>query len=447
MTLFWALVSWAVMLPVLPIVYSLQKNECRPKKNLIAGVTLPYEAQEDGEVHALLEQYRKELKAVCLGMLAAVIPSLLFKSVGLFLTYYILWAIALAAVFLIPYIRCNRSLQKLKVERGWRQSRETPQVVTDLKAAAEEMRRPSLWWFLPPFLLSLVPLLFDRSIWGIWVLDAALVPVFYLCCRYLYRNRAEVVDEDSGRTLALTRIRRYNWSKCWITLAWATGLFNLGLWLTLEHIWLCMAVILAYGFTGCITVIRIEFRVRRLQEKLTADSGRGYYVDGDDHWIWGMIYYNPNDTRLTVNARVGVGSSLNMARRPAQIIMGLLLAVLLACPLCGVWMLGMERAPVELEITDTELTGSHFGRHWSVALADVAEIEVIETLPRLSRIMGTGMETACTGQFSSSQWGRVTLCIDPRVGPWLLVKQNDGELFLFGASEEGRTAETATKLR
>ena len=79
MTLFWALISWAVMLPVLPIVYSLQKNECKPKKNLIAGVTLPYEAQEDGEVHALLEQYRKELKAVCLGMLAAVIPSLLFK--------------------------------------------------------------------------------------------------------------------------------------------------------------------------------------------------------------------------------------------------------------------------------------------------------------------------------------------------------------------------------
>ena len=145
---------------------------------------------------------------------------------------------------------------------------------------------------------------------------------------------------------------------------------------------------------------------------------------------------------------MGVGSSLNMARRPAQIIMGLLLAVLLACPLCGVWMLGMERAPVETPVTIRGFEDVEAGIvKWPMSVVRISSKEVIETLPRLSRIMGTGMETACTGQFSSSQWGRVTLCIDPRVGPWLLVKQNDGELFLFGASEEGRTAETAAKLR
>ena len=42
---------------------------------------------------------------------------------------------------------------------------------------------------------------------------------------------------------------------------------------------------------------------------------------------------------------MGVGTTANLARRPAQVIMGLVLLLLLACPLMGVWIMGMERAP------------------------------------------------------------------------------------------------------
>lgn len=446
MTLFWALFSWAAMLPVLPIVYFTQKNDCKPKKNVIVGATMPYVSHTDPAVLSLLERYKKEMKRMCWIMLAATVPSLFFRSFGIFLTYMVTWVIVLSVVFMVPYIRCNTALRKLKEERGWRRTEDAPQAVTDLEAAAEEMRWLSPWWFLPPFIISLVPLFFDRMLWGLWVLDAVLVPLFYLCYRYLYRSRAEVVDEDSQRTIALTRIRRYNRGKFWLVMAWATGFFNIGLWLTLEHIWLCMAVILTYSLVVCVSAIGIEFRVRRLQEKLTADSGQGYYVDEDDRWIWGMFYYNPNDTRLMVNARVGINSTLNLARRSGQVIMGLSLALLLACPLVGVWMIGMEHAPVELEVTEAEIVGSHYGGHWSVALADIAEVEVIEKLPRLTRVAGTGMETACTGQFSSSEWGRVTLCINPQAGPWLLVKDSNGKLFLFGAGEEGTVEEIAASL-
>ncbi|MDE7219375.1 MAG: hypothetical protein K2O45_07120 [Oscillospiraceae bacterium] len=446
MTLFWSIVAWAVMLPVLPIVYFTQKNECKPKKNIIAGVTLPYEAQRDEEVLAMLERYRRELKQMCWVMLAVMVPSLFFRSVGLFMIYFMLWIIALCTVFAVPYIRCNKSLRQLKEKRGWRRTEDVPQVVTDLKAAAEEMRWLSPWWFLPPFLIALVPLAFEREVWWAWTICAALVPAFYLCYRHLYRNRAEVVDADSQRTMALTRIRRYNWGKVWLVTAWATGLFNVLLWLTLDHVWLCMGVCLLYGAVTVAEAVGIEFRVRRLQEKLTADSGQGFYVDEDDLWIWGMLYYNPNDARLMVNARVGVGTTANLARRPAQVIMALVLLLLLACPLIGVWMMGMERAPVKLAVTETELVGSHFGGEWGVALEDIAEVRVLEERPPLRRVAGTGMESALTGQFNADGWGRVTVCIAPRTGPWLLVTAEDGKLFLFGASEEGAVEEIAAKL-
>lgn len=446
MTLFWKLIMWAGIIWLLPLLNAYFKSECKPKKNIIAGVTLPYSAQDDTAVLALLAQYKKDLKLTCWIMLAAAAPSLLLQGFGAFMTYWLTWTILMCLSFYVPYIRCNKALRKLKEDRGWRRTEEAPQVVTDLKAAAEEMRWLSPWWFLPPFVISLVPLFFERTVWWLWGLDAVIVPVSYLCYRYLYRNRAEVVDEDSERTLALTRIRRYNWGKCWLIVAWATGLFNVGMWLTLENIWLCMAVILVYGLVVCVSVIGIEFRVRRLQEKLTADSGQGYYVDEDDRWIWGMIYYNPNDARLTINNRTGVGTTINLARRSGQILMGLGLALLLACPLVGVWMMGMERAPVELEVTETEIIGSHYGGEWSVALEDIGSVEVLKERPPLRRVAGTGMESALTGQFNADGWGRVTVCIDPRTGPWLLVTAEDGKLFLFGASEEGAVEEIAAKL-
>lgn len=446
MTLFWKLIMWAGIIWLLPLLNAYFKSECKPKKNIIAGVTLPYSAQDDAAVLALLARYKKDLKLTCWIMLAAAVPSLLLQGFGAFMTYWLTWTIFMCLSFYVPYIRCNKALRKLKEDRGWRRAEEAPQVVTDLKAAAEEMRWLSPWWFLPPFVISLVPLFFERTVWWLWGLNAVIVPVSYLCYRYLYRNRAEVVDEDSERTLALTRIRRYNWGKCWLIVAWATGLFNVGMWLTLENIWLCMAVILVYGLVVCVSVIGIEFRVRRLQEKLTENSGQGYYVDEDDRWIWGMIYYNPNDARLTINNRTGVGTTINLARRSGQILMGSGLALLLACPLIGVWMIGMERAPVELEVTGTEIIGSHYGGEWSVALEDIKEVRVLKERPPLRRVAGTGMESALTGQFNADGWGRVTVCIDPRTGPWLLVTTEDGKLFLFGASEEGAVEEIAAKL-
>ena len=107
----------------------------------------------------------------------------------------------------------------------------------------------------------------------------------------------------------------------------------------------------------------------------------------------------------------------------------------------------MERAPVELEITEDAITGSHYGGHWSAALEDIAEIEVVEELPRLRRVAGTGMDSALTGQYSADGWGRITCCIDPRTGPWLKVTTVDGSIFLFGSSKAGAAASAAAELR
>lgn len=438
------LILWGSLIWLPWLMYAMLRNEAKPKKNIVVGVTLPYEAQTDPAVRELLAGYQRQLKQAAWLVTVPALPCLLIRSVGLSMLLWFIWILAACVVPNIPYVRCNRALARLKAQRGWRRQ-DGGTAVIDLRAAAEKMRWLSPLWFLPPFLVSLVPLFFQRALWWLWLLGAGLVAVFYACYRFLYRDRSEMVDGDTERTLALTRVRRYNWGNAWLVCAWATGALNLGMWLTLDRVWLFMAVVLAYSLVVTLAVLGIEFRVRRLQERLTAGSGRDFRVDEDDRWIWGMFYYNPNDSHLMVNARVGVNATFNFARRPAQILTALFLALLLACPLIGVWIMHMEKAPVELTVTETALAGSHAGSRWAVDLADIESAEVLEDLPPIRRSVGTAMSTACTGTWRCDEWGTFTCCIDPRTGPWLLLRTVDGEVFLFGGGDSG-AVETAAAL-
>lgn len=431
--LLWACVLW---LPWL--MYWMLKNETRPKKNIIVGVTLPREAREDPAVRALLERFRRELLAVtCLCMLPAL-PALFIRSFGLSMTVWLTWIVVVTIVPYKPYIRCDRALRALKEERGWRRRGSIP-AVADLRAAAGEIKWLSPALFLPPLLVSLLPLALDRSLWPLWLVLPAMVVLLYVCYRCCYRSKAETVDANGERTAALTRIRRYNWGKAWLVMAWATGILNPLIWLTLDSVWWSAAVLVGYTAVVLWTMLRIELRVRALQERLCADSGQGEYVDEDDHWIWGLFYYNPQDRRFLVNARVGINSTVNLARRSGQVAAGAVALLLLCCPLAGVWTMGVERTAVELTVTDTELVASRFGREYVLPLEDIAAVRRLEELPEMHRVSGSGLENVRSGVWTCGDWGRVTCCIDPRTGPWLLVERTDGSCYLLNSAEPTET--------
>ena len=48
------------------------------------------------------------------------------------------------------------------------------------------------------------------------------------------------------------------------------------------------------------------------------------------YWKAGLFYYNPDDPRLFVGKRLGIGWTLNFARPVAWGLMALILAILLA---------------------------------------------------------------------------------------------------------------------
>ena len=432
------IILWLSIIWLAPLMCFVLANETKFKKNIAMGVTLPFEGRQDGEVQKRLSRCKKELGALCLFLLLLALPCMFIKGLAGNMTLWFLWLDLCIFLPFIPYVRCNRELRRIKRERGWNLN--AGQTLTVDTAAVGAGRWLSPWLFLPPLLLCLLPLIFERTFWFVYLTDALCVLLFWLCYRYLYRNRAELVDENTELTLVLTQIRRQNWAKVWLMSAWFMVVLNLCMWLFRENQGLMLMLVLIFSFLFCAAAVGIEFKTHRLQEKLTADSGQRWYRDEDDKWIGGVLYYDPNDSRLVVNDRVGLNSGFNLAKTSGKVIYGLILLLLLAMPFTGVLIGGIGTKPPVLEVCETELISSRGSKEYVIPLENIQHVELREKLPeKLSRTFGTGMETLLEGNFSCPELGSLKLRLDPSCPPFILIQTTDGQTWLFGTRDEALT--------
>lgn len=439
------LILWLSVLWIVPLIAVMLANEAAFKKNIAVGVTLPHEARGDEEVTACLRKFKKRLMVLSGLLVAVAVPCMFVKDIGAAMTLWLIWLDLSVILPYIPYVLCNRQLKVVKARRGWR--RETAAVVTVDTAHIQPQRWLSLWWFVPALVVSVLPLLWERSLWPLYAVDAVCVVSFWFCYRYAYRNKAERVDDNRELTAVLTRVRRRCWSRMWVVTAWFMPLMGLGLSLTVHRPgWTLGIAALLSGILVCY-LLYTEFSLRKTQEKLTAWSGQDWYVDEDDCWIGGLLYYNPRDNRLIINNRVGMNTSVNLAKRSGQVLMGLVALLLLLLPFTGAIVDCGGGRPMELTLTETTLTAAHGGREYEVAREDILSVEQLEELPHgLRRTVGTGLPTLLKGSFTAPGLGALNVCLDPGCPPFLLVEEKGGTRYLLGSRDSAWTESLADEL-
>ncbi len=432
-----ALIMWGLTLWVPVLMCVLNINETKFKKNIAVGVTFPRAGREDAEVLGLLKGFKREQICLCLAVMAVGVLCMVLTWPALNFLAYFLWIDLVIVAQFVSYARWNGKLKKLKKDRGWT----VPAVrAASVTVPAVQAKRPSLWWFIAAAVVGLAPAAFDRTLWYAYLLNAILAFACFFGSRYLYRNRAETVDENDAVTQALTRVRRRAWDRVWLLCAWMMAVVSVCIWASTElsavggTTFMVLTVVLALGV--CAVAVILEFRVRRVQEKLTAASGEGFYVDEDDHWLWGQFYYDPNDSRVIINNRTGVNSTVNVARPGGKVFMTFAFVLLfVAMPVMGVCFDAMGTGPEPLVVEDGALVAASWGKDYVLPLEDIASAEVIDALPKnMVRVMGTGMDSLLKGRFKTDE-GDATLCLDPRTGPWLKVTMADGTLYLLGGGE------------
>lgn len=436
--------KWFLLLmlyPVLPIVTALLANEAKPKKNIVIGVTLPFEARQTEQVQAVCRAYRRRLWLWCGVLTALLLPSLLLRHDSLVLSWQMMWVLAAIAVPYAVYARAHLRLGALKRENGW-MGEAAGRVLVDTRAAAAAQKRVSAWWFLPAVLAGLVPvaaLLIDpaQQSWpllALYVMDALLAPACWASYRFLYRSRAEVVDGQELVTQALTRARRRQWGRFWLGTAYLMAGLAVALWLLWDSaLGLLIAVVV---FTAAVLVLSLgtELSVRRAQYALTQQSGQGVYADEDAHWLLGSFYYNPNDAHTIVNARVGMSTTVNLARPAGKALLVFTALCLLLVPaMCG-WVIAEEFTPLRVACADGAITADHLARRYTVPLADVEAVSLLDELPGGSKVVGTAIGTLWKGTFSLKGIGACEVFLYTDQPLFLRVDTADTVYLFSGAS-------------
>lgn len=429
------------------------RNEAKPKKNIVIGVTLPYTARQDESVLSICKDYKRNLDITLLLLTLLGVGGIFFKYISVALTYFLIWMDVAIVVPVMVYTIAHKKLKQLKDINQWGSSI-LGKTLVEIKATTEKKQMLSIWWFVPPMVMSFIPVVYtmvalhnkEEFWWRLftYLVMAIVVVVCYLFYRIVYRQ-TEVIDDNTNISAALARVRQYNWTKCWIWTGWLTGVYTLFFWLFFDQSLTIIIATTAYTIVLVYVVMRAEFETRSVQQKLTEDSGIRSYVDEDQHWIIGMFYYNQDDKHLVIDNRVGIGTTVNLAKFWGKVITGFGLICIIGMPFMGIWMMVEEFTPVTIEMTETQIIVNHLKEEYTIEFADIQSVELLEELPDVSKVVGSNFPTLYKGKFRVSDIGICNLCLNPKTGHYLLIN-TENNVYILGTNDTMKISEIFKQL-
>lgn len=434
--------------------YFILKNELEPHKNIILGVTLPSDELQNPEVMKIVTKTKKSMRDIAI--VFAILPfiSLITKYDSIVYTIFITWITVVCFIFFIPFIKGNLQLHKLKKEQNWHVDEEGTTIV-DLKVTLEEPNPLNRYWFLPAILLTCVPIIIDiyrlanKNTTLLSLATTTCIGLLTFLCPFLfhiaYKTKQEIVSRDSLRNQTLTRIRRYNWGKCFIGISYTNAIYTILFWMYINHyihsILIFLLITLFYTFFILWWVLSAEFKVRLAQQQFSIQTDDSLTIDEDCYWIYGLIYYNPNNKHLLVEKRVGLGTDMNCAKPAGKIIAVIIALVMLAMPLSAIGLIQSEFSPLLLTIDEDSITAKHFRTTYDIEFDDIKTVEAWDELPDISKDNGTGFSTLCKGTYSIAGNGSCTVCFNPQNHLFIIITKENGKKYVFSGSTDEKTEE------
>ena len=237
-----------------------------------------------------------------------------------------------------------------------------------------------------------------------------------------YRN--EVISENSDINTNYNRAKKRNFANYIIQITWIDNIIALATiflfcfadveLLSLIHVGVYLIAIMVA------TALFVKNSIELNKKYVTGEAK--LMEDDDDYWLLGMFYYNPNDKRLNVEKRVGVGATINMAHPVGKVISAISGIVILGSILSLIYvgMLGVISIQIRYE-NDTVICHHMWDEYRipineivSVQCGDLSELKAI-------RVAGTGMENVAKGNFTVNGENGCKLFLNPQAGRYIKI--------------------------
>ncbi len=277
---------------------------------------------------------------------------------------------------------------------------------------------------------------------------AILTGLFYLTAVLMDRQKTKIISLDSDVNIGYARSRKNIWKKLWLAYAWMNAVFTIGVLLSYRFGLHQFAVFLAEMFVYCIAfLIVLLLMIKRLKKVESSYENKMDYnfFEDDDLWIGGLIYYNPKDKHAMVEARVGMGNAVNMARPGGKCLAASLGIMILGVLLSGVWVIMLEFLPIHLSVKEDTLIAAQIRNDYVIQADKMESLSLLTELPHWSKTSGTNMDNLEKGTFHIPEQGRCQVFLNPQNQLFIKFDVNGTTYYMSGENDE-ETKEVYDKL-
>lgn len=415
----------------------------RPNQNRILGVTLPYSELENEAVVKIVKKYHASCNKIGITFFLLMLPLIILSA---YISISILYILGWCCLIFYCYIRTQRKyfhqLYTLKREKEW-YTGEKHIICIDTEVSRLKDTMPvSKIWFWAPFFLSVLPMVLlilqKEALMKYWlfaICSIICVSFSFLAFLQVTKERTVVYSDDTKINIALNQVYKHRWSKCWVEQA-----YNASIVITLLFLLICykevnlVIILVVIGVSTCLSSASIYaayHHIRQKRQQLLTFQRNENDVDDDIYWESGT-YNNPNDKRIWVEKRIGMGTTLNMGT-----IFGTLANVFLAIIILGAIALSIYLSPLDFgkvdllvkdgtAYIDAPMMSDEF------AMSDVQKVEQINTLPKMSKQKGGDSDHFYIGRFQVQGYGQCTVYVHRNSPSYLVVTLSDRILLLNG---------------
>lgn len=447
--------------PILLLLYGMMRYYGRESNGLLFGARVEPGWSAEPAVQAICRGFRHRLNlyTLILALIPLVLLPIPYDSIAMLLWTF--WLLVAIGVQMVPFVQANHALRRWKAEQGYSKPGAGKRLV-ELKGLGE-LRcvrwLDFLWPTLVCILATAAPLWLLRGDADRWVLVGILATfllaelIFAVAALCMDRTRITVISTDSRVNLNYNRAKRMLWRKMWLWLSWLTAALTVasaagsGFSFDAGMSAMCWgsAVYAAALILVLVWLICAQSKLNRTyrpQMDLPAGS-----VDDDDCWLGGMLYYNPVDRRVNVEKRMGIGFTINLATTAGKVFLVVIAAVVVGTVvLCGALTVPMEFCPLKLTVEQDMLVAQQMREDYAVPLDSIEDLELVQQLPDLSRVNGTGMPNLSKGTYRDRDTGeRCEVFLNPENSVFLKFT-SDGTTYYMSAADDVQTAEVYHEL-
>ncbi|SKA78333.1 Uncharacterized membrane protein [Caloramator quimbayensis] len=423
--------------------YATYMDGTKPKGNIVLGVTLPYQNLKDDAVKKILMEYKRDINILSGILFSSSFITLLFQNYpSLIIIYMFVWFTLFFYLGNSIYMKNFRKLYKLKKVNGWFFG-STHIITIDTEVSRLKDKMPvSKLYFIPTFIISLMPFiiaLFLKVEFKFYYIFYFLISVLtHLLLLYLYNlftsKKSDVFSEDTKVNLYCNYVYKRYYSICYILLAFIESLCLMFIFLNILKIYInpivLTAVVVVSTLFSTALIIYTQNKIKNMQNRILSISDNPLIVDNDEYWERGY-YYNPNDSNLMVEKRIGYGLTINMAHRWGKIITFLTFSFIAAViiPL-SIMFIKFDTANFSMKITgdDVKISAPVYG--YSFRISEIEKVEIIDKMPSKFKTNGVATSIYCLGNFNVEGYGPSKLFIYNKVPPFIAIKLKDRFVFL-----------------